>query len=109
VRKRLGARAEDRLQIACESEIDFLGSGMPATLLNLSTLGACGLAADPPPVGGICTIRLGRMGPVHAQIRWARDGRFGCRFVEPLSLTAVMLEYLDTGALERRAEAVPAG
>jgi hypothetical protein len=82
------------------SQVCFLEDRRPAKLLNLSTFGAAGESLKPPPKGAIITVTLPGAGPIEAQIRWVRGDLFGCRFVQPLTVKAVMLEYLaDRGSL----------
>ena len=100
MRTKLHARGEDRLHITGLSRVCFLETCRPAKLSNLSTFGACGDTAEPPPQGAIITMILAHAGAREAQVRWVRGSSFGCRFLEPLSVRAVMLEYLRGASQE---------
>ena len=62
------------------STLYFRGNAYPAPVLNISSRGTMIESGLEPRLGESVVIRFAGCSPIHAFVRWARDGRIGLRF-----------------------------
>lgn len=80
-------RSEPRLEgtVDC-STLFFRGRAHVVPVVNISTRGAMIRSAIAPSIGERVIIRFEGCSPLHAIVRWARDGRIGLGFGSELIL-----------------------
>ena len=59
-----------------------------ATIVNISRYGILVLTDAPAEVGAPIVLELPAVGAVEAEIVWAKDGRVGCQFADPIEMLA---------------------
>jgi hypothetical protein len=74
-------RSEDRHEgVAGVATLHFRGEEHQVTVVNISSRGTMIESAIVPRLGESVVIRFDGCSPVHAFVRWARDGRLGLNF-----------------------------
>jgi hypothetical protein len=84
----VGRRAAARARIALPATLETIGGIQPATLINLSVMGAMVEVANVPSVGGDAILRSGNIDAL-AVVIWAGGGRCGIQFDEPIPVEEV--------------------
>lgn len=59
-----------------------------ATVVNISRYGILVHTSAPAEVGAPIVLDLPGIGAIEAEIVWAKDGRVGCQFAEPIDMFA---------------------
>lgn len=99
-----GRRSAPRVRLSVPARIETIRGFYRVTLVNLSRTGAQIEIEDLPAIGSDVVLKCGTI-DAFATVRWARGGRCGLHFDEPIDQTDVLLQRHAAEAAARSPKA----